>query len=332
MKNVIIFLMVSVFLSFTYYWNIKDESGDKEILIKAEQTKRFAKLSKVEDETPKNFQGKVQSKIETYTLEQHFGRDMLPGLIAFWDFDQNEGTPFQSKVKAVLSLKNGVDKKVKIVEEGPVSGYSARFEGDHFLYIPYAETGALNVQTNAVTVIAWVKWAKRNNSFVAGMWNEYRDGGKRQYGLFVSLPHYNGANQVCGHISQTGKPTEPFPFSIDYSASKQEVPKDEWACVAFTYDGNYIKSYLNGKFEAREPELINHTKGFPGFENGLIQSKNPYYFPDGIGDNGSDFTIGSVRLKNGMGNFFKGLIGGVAIFDRALTDNEIYRVYMLNQK
>jgi hypothetical protein len=159
--------------------------------------------------------------------------------------------------------------------------------------------------------------------FIGGMWNEYQDGGKRQYGLFVSLPHYNGRDQVCGHISWTGKPTPPFPYSIDYSASNQPVDAGEWSCVAFTYDGQYIRSFLNGEFEAREPELIRNTKGFEGYPDGLIQSKNPYYFPDGMGNNGSDFTVGAVLLKSGMGNFYKGLIGGLAVFDRALSESEI---------
>jgi hypothetical protein len=30
-----------------------------------------------------------------------------------------------------------------------------------------------------------------------------------------------------------------------------------------------------------------------------------------------------VLLKTGMGNFFKGQIGGLAVFNRALTDIEI---------
>jgi hypothetical protein len=51
--------------------------------------------------------------------------------------------------------------------------------------------------------------------------------------------------------------------------------------------------------------------------------KNPYYFPDGMGNNGSDFTVGAVLLKKGMGNFFKGQIGGLAVFNRALTDEEM---------
>lgn len=214
------------------------------------------------------------------------------------------------------------------VNEGPLSGYSVLFAGKAFLSLPNAETGKLNIhgKNQGVTVMAWVKWSGEQTGFVGGMWNEYQEGGKRQYGLFVSLPYYNGRNQVCGHISQTGKPTPPFPYSIDYSASPQKVPANEWSCVAFTYDGTYIRSYFNGTFESRAPELIQHTTGFPGYPDGLTQAKNPYYFPDGMGNNGSDFTVGAILLKAGMGNFFKGQIGGLALFDRALGEKEIRRL------
>ena len=101
---------------------------------------------------------------------------------------------------------------------------------------------------------------------------------------------------------------------------------NEWCCVAFTYDGTYIRSYLNGVFEKRDEELIEHTKGFDGYPEGLRQCKNPYYFPDGIGDNGSDFTVGAVLLKNGMGNFFKGQIGGIAVYDKSLSDDDMRKI------
>lgn len=70
----------------------------------------------------------------------------------------------------------------------------------------------------------------------------------------------------------------------------------------------------------------NNTKGFEGYPEGLTQSKNPYHFPYGMGNNGSDFTVGAVLLKSGMGNFFKGQIGGLAVFDRALTGRELKRL------
>lgn len=245
-------------------------------------------------------------------------------LVAFWQFREPSGKSRKARGKGKYPLEE-MGGKVKRVEEGPVSGYSIQLDGTNYLSLPNSETGALNIYgDNAeLTVIAWVKWSGDQTGFVGGMWNEYQDGGKRQYGLFVSLPHYNGQDQVCGHISRTGKATPPFPYSIDYSASKQKVHANIWCCVAFTYDGKYIKSYVDGIFESRDPELIHHTSGFEGYPNGLIQSKNPYYFPYGMGNNGSDFTVGAVLLKSGMGNFFEGQIGGLAVFNRVLSEAEI---------
>lgn len=251
--------------------------------------------------------------------------ESVSGLVAYWDFS-GEKDFLVSKGKGEYRLNSSRDEDPVIVKEGPLSGNSIYFDGTDYLYIPYSETGKLNVKTNAVTVVAWVKWTGEQTGFVAGMWNEYKDGGKRQYGLFVSLPYYNGKDQVCGHISYTGKPTPPFPYSIDYSASEGKVPMNEWCCVAFTYDGTYIRSYLNGVFEKRDEELIEHTKGFDGYPEGLRQCKNPYYFPYGIGDNGSDFTVGAVLLKNGMGNFFKGQIGGIAVYDKSLSDDDMRKI------
>ena len=264
-----------------------------------------------------------RNKIESEILS-------TPGLVAFWDFSTGKNR-LVSKGEMKLQLQSSEGDSLQFIDNGPVSGRSILLDGTNYLYIPYEETEKLNIETNEVTVVAWVKWTGEQTGFVGGMWNEYEDGGKRQYGLFVSLPHYNGKNQVCGHISKTGRPTPPFPYSIDYSASKQEVAPNEWECVAFTYDGNFIRSYLNGEFEEREQELINNTRGFEGYPEGLVQSKNPYYYPDGMGNNGSDFTVGAVRLKNGMGNFFKGQMGGLAVFNRALTDDEIFKIYKASE-
>jgi len=247
-----------------------------------------------------------------------------PGFIALWKFDEESGKERKAIGKVAFALQE-MNGPIPRIEKGPISGNSIQLDGSSYLNLPHDQTQKLNIHGagKGVTVIAWVKWSGEQTGFVGGMWNEYADGGKRQYGLFVSLPHYNGGDQVCGHISQTGKPTPPFPYSIDYSASKQLVPKNEWICIAFTYDGEYIRSYVNGEFEAREPELIKNTAGFEGYPDGLTQSKNPYFFPDGMGDNGSDFTVGAVLLKRGMGNFFKGQIGGLAVFDKALDEEKV---------
>jgi hypothetical protein len=48
-------------------------------------------------------------------------------------------------------------------------------------------------------------------------------------------------------------------------------------------------------------------------------------------NNGSDFTVGAVRLKSGMGNYYQGLIGGIAVFNRALNDIDLKRLAKFNQ-
>lgn len=252
-------------------------------------------------------------------------------LIAFWDFREEEGQTRKAFGRGDYPLQE-MNGTLPRVNDGPLSGFSVKFDGKSFLSLAHSKTGDLNIFGNnrEITVIAWIKWTGKQTGFVGGMWNEYQDGGKRQYGLFISLPYYNGKNQVCGHISQTGKPTPPFPYSIDYSASKQEVHPNEWICAAFTYDGKYIKSYVNGVFEKREPELINNTIGFDGYPQGLIQTKNPYYFPYAMGNNGSDFTVGAVLLKNGMGNYFIGQMGGLAVFNRALTEKKLKRMVLID--
>jgi len=254
----------------------------------------------------------------------------IKGFVALWDFSEQEGQCREAYGQNEFPLSE-VNGRIPRINQGPLSGYSAEFDGSTFLSLPNSEAGPLNIYgiNQAVTVMAWVKWTGEQTGFVGGMWNEYKDGGRRQYGLFVSLPHYNGRNQVCGHISKTGKPTPPFPYSIDYSASPQIVQKELWQCVAFNYDGQLIRSFLNGEFVEREKELIDHTIGFEGYPNGLIQSKNPYYYSQGIGNNGSDFTVGAVLLKAGMGNFFKGLIGGLAVFNCQLTNKEIKSLSVL---
>ncbi|EON78096.1 hypothetical protein ADIS_1293 [Lunatimonas lonarensis] len=262
------------------------------------------------------------SPLESYLSETE-------GLVAFWDFSEEEGNPRMAKGVGDFPLRE-INGPIPRVVGGPVSGYAAYLSDSAYFAIPNEHTGRLNIhgKNQGVTVMAWVNW-EGGTGFVGGMWNEHTDGGRRQYGLFVHLPHYNGGDQVCGHISFTGKPTPPFPYSSDYSASRQTLSKGSWHFIAFTYDGTHIRSYLDGEFEERQPELIRNTKGFEGLPDGLVQSKNPYFFPDGMGDNGSDFTVGAVVLSRGMGNFFKGQLGGLAVYDRALSSHEIQKISKL---
>ncbi len=58
-----------------------------------------------------------------------------------------------------------------------------------------------------------------------------------------------------------------------------------------------MKSFLSGV------ETVKKSLGFEGYPDGLTQSKNLYYFLDGMGNNDSDFTVGQQCLKQEWGIF-----------------------------
>ena len=235
------------------------------------------------------------------------------GLLCYWDFNGKQ--PLVSKGKYRYRLREGKT-PVSIVDGGPFSGKSISLTEGQYLYIPRSECPALNLHgKNAqVTVLAWVKRKPKNYiecEAIAGMWNETEK--KRQYCLFINIQLYNSADQVSGHVSGVGGPTPGNRWCVDVSIGKQKVNFDEWTFIGFSYDSKKIKSYYNGLFDVRE-------------------GTNPYDYKLGLFNGekeGSDFTVGAVNRSGVMGNFFAGQIGMLAIFDRALSDNEIMQLSSL---
>lgn len=57
---------------------------------------------------------------------------------------------------------------------------------------------------------------------------------------------------------------------------------------------------------------------------GQTYAKNPYYFPDGLGDNGGDFTVGAVRLTMAWTTILMGKSAGWPSSTGRLTRGYIY--------
>ncbi len=251
--------------------------------------------------------------------------ETIPDLVAFWTFGENGGTRRSQFGASDFALTIGGGTVARSVG-GPFSGYSANFNGttDH-LRLANADLGDLNIAGSGadVTVVAWIRRDDANTGFIGGIWQENNNDPRRQYGLFVDLPTYGGPGNVAGHVSFSGGASPDLPFSRDYSANQTRVYNGEWTTVAFTYDGAYARSFINAKFEARPT----YTEPGPNLGQGLTYAKNPYFFPQGLGDNGGDFTVGAVRLTAGLGNFYRGQIGGLAVYDRALTAPELFVVH-----
>ncbi|WNR44058.1 LamG domain-containing protein [Paenibacillus roseipurpureus] len=236
-----------------------------------------------------------------------------PQLVAFWDFQEEPGQERVSQGPKAHALQEGAG-EVARDEDGVFGPYSARLDEGKWFFIPRMACPELNIAgpQAQVTIAAWVKRGQKSNTqceFVAGMWNETNK--KRQYGLFLNLYIWESSEQVCGHVSSIGGPTPGHRWCMDASIGSHAVPRGEWQFVAFTYDGEYARSYLNGILDERE-------------------GRNPYPYPGGLydgGEDGADFTVGAVDRLHEIGNYFVGSFGGLAIYNKALSANELSELY-----
>ena len=278
------------------------------------------------------------------------------GLVAFWDFGEEAGKERISKGGSQAHALREVGGPIKRVPAGPFSGYSAELDGKHFFKIPYSDTGALNISGPAaqISMFAVVRIIDLKQSrTIAGMWSEGKgandDSGTRQYALLMNMPTYGGSNQLVPHISSEGGVTyradgSKFPWCADYAATRAKVPEKQWCTLAFTYDGKYITAYINGRFEERQlnPKQDRRTDRYFTNEgpNGTDRGMNPYYHGRGIFSydpklhatskpgGGSDFTVGARYAVGSMtSEATLGRFGGLAIFNRALTNDEIAKLH-----
>ena len=237
--------------------------------------------------------------------------EQLPGLVCAWDFGSAD--PFVSRGKYACTLLPAVALNDIALPHVSQAG-SLNLEPGQYLFIPRRDCAGLNISgpQAQVTVCAWVK--RRPKRFhqceaIAGMWNE--TGKLRQYCLFLNILLYESGDQVCGHISGTGGPTPGNQWCVDVSIGHTKLGYGSWEFVAFTYDGHYIRSWLNGVLDER-----------PG--------TNPYHYPEGIfngGEAGADFTVGAVHRLGEMGNDFAGEIASLAVYDQAVDAAGMLQLY-----
>jgi hypothetical protein len=279
-----------------------------------------------------------------------------PGLVAFWTFGEKPGKARNSSGTSQEHSLKEVGGPIARVKEGPFSGYSAELNGKQYFHIPFAETGDLNIcgagaQVSMFAVVRIVNL--KQSRTIAGMWSEGKgandDSGTRQYAMLMNMPTYGGPNQLVPHISSEGGVTHradgtTFPWCADYAASRKEVPEEEWCTLGFTYDGKYIRAYINGILDTREPEPEKDKRTDPYFTSegpgGKNRGMNPYYHGRGIfcydpakhsitkPMGGSDFTVGARYAVGKMLNEATiGRFGGLAVFNRAISGTEMKKLH-----
>jgi hypothetical protein len=280
----------------------------------------------------------------------------IPGLVAFWTFGEEAGQPRLSTGTKEKHPLQEVGGPIARVAGGPFSGYSAELNGKQYLRIPYSETGDLNISGKdaQVSLFAVVRIVDLKQSrTIAGMWSEGKgandDSGTRQYALLMNMPTYGGLRQLVPHISSEGGVTRradgsAFPWCADYAATRREVPEETWCTLGFTYDGDYIRAYIDGVPDERplDPAKDRRTDRYFTHEGpgGKDRGMNPYYHGRGIFAydpvkhaalkpiGGSDFTVGArMAVGSMLKEATKGRFGGLAVFNRALTNAEMKRLH-----
>lgn len=281
--------------------------------------------------------------------------EQTTGLVAFWTFGEAEGQQRLSQGTKEPHPLAEVSGPIRRAEGGPFSGFSADLNGRQYFEIKHAETGDLNIagKDAQVTLFAVVRIVNLKQSrTIAGMWSEGKgandDTGTRQYALLMNMPTYGGPNKLVPHISSEGGVTmradgTKFPWCADYAATLHEVPQEQWCTLAFTYDSKFIRAYINGVLDEMPLDPVKHKRNDPYFTKegpeGGDRGMNPYFHGRGIFQydpalhaktkiQPSDFTVGSRMAVGSMiGEATIGKFGGLAVFNRALTDAELKKLH-----
>lgn len=251
----------------------------------------------------------------------------LQDLVAFWDF-QADDLVAQGPHATRLHAMNGGPRRAS----GGVFGSSSmQFTPEGilaggFLGASCDQAPELNIGgPDAVfTLVAWIYRLPSSYAacqFVAGVWNEH---GRRQYGMFLNLGIWDSREQIGAHVSSHGGATPGFPYCMDAAIGATPVSFEQWHCAAIAYDGVRAYSYLDGKLDVREPQ------GEPG--------RNPFHYPGGLLKGTAHFTVGAVSrpaavsgdasggfVETGdlIANPYSGLLGGLALYRRALAPEEL---------
>lgn len=177
----------------------------------------------------------------------------------------------------------------KWIEGGKLGG-AAEFDGKSSLTVAHHD--ALNF-TKGLTLSAWIKPDDTD-----------------RYGYAMIAGKTTGSSWSGGFgLAKMSGDAENVHFFVNYYSSmvvKAPVQAGQWTHVAGTFDGGTLKIFVNGK----EAEVLN-IKASDGTSSVDVATVNvPLMF-------GSDQS----------GYFWKGKLDETALFDRALSDEEVLRLY-----
>jgi len=206
-------------------------------------------------------------------------------LVAWWNFD-NE--PVANQFRDISGGGNtgtctGLACPTPVDGVPGTRGTALSFDGvDDFVSVPHS--ASLNI-TGAITIGVWVKRTGTPSAFAGIVAKENTD-----LGVGYGIIYAGTANPA--YRSRIGGLWRSLIFA--------EFPLNTWRYVVATYDGSFMRVYLDGIFSVSQAA------------SGSIATNT---FPLSIG------------RQERAGSFFAGLIDDVRIYSRALTASEIQTLY-----
>lgn len=167
-------------------------------------------------------------------------------------------------------------------------GQAFSFDGvNDYIDIPDAG-GSTSLNLNYQTISMWINPTMSSSSSFAVFPLDKRNGSPNFVGEYAMLIRGNGAYQVVTHT--TGA------MGFVNGTNLGTIPMNAWSHVAWTWNGNALKVYLNGSEIASDAGT------------GTILQ------------NSSSLKIGA---RSDVTSFFKGLIDDLRIYDNALSAPEV---------
>ena len=283
----------------------------------------------------------------------------MAGLVSFWDFQEASG-PFVSKLGAgsyaleashwngsTHTWSPGAVERARDAPPGqPFGSLSALLDASQMLEVPRTFTDAplLNIHGDnaTLTVVAWIKPSpiyanssrKPDFGHIAGIWSEPIS--VRTYVMFCPGSSRGGdfpVSHLDVEVSRTGATMQPAcRWSISYALGSAAIVPGAWHMTAMTFDGDFIRAFVNGSLDFRAPRRL-HPPASPCNETWQnpasvrTWSNRSSWGPGGdpLSGNQTNFAVGGQRAEpsSGLGHSWSGQFGGLAVYDRALTPEEL---------
>ena len=271
-----------------------------------------------------------------------------PKATVYWDFSDSSA-PFKDKISGYQLVQHNATHPVELVPAAAPFATAAAF-GFATAHEPYPgadgnrlwagretvpKLAAIEGPSAQVSVVVWVQvgpgerpqHGMSGGGFVGGVWEESESW--RQWAIFMDhTGSCKAKNGLVAHISPEGAPSPGQKYCESRACGETALQPHAWHCLGNVYDGHAVRAYVNGTLDT----------------NSSIDPNNPFSLPDpprfpngGIfkppAGGGANFSIGANFVHPGGGkgaailsNKFVGLLGGFAVWDRALTRPEVAEV------